>query len=102
MLMRNNTNWSAEACALLRLAPDELRRRGAWLPASSTAAVLEALALPPAPLQQPPVGEEGRWAPHAHDRPAEKTATAPLSAAPTAWEGDADELAVVEDVAGAP
>ncbi|RNF10536.1 oligoribonuclease [Trypanosoma conorhini] len=106
MLAANDANWSAESCALLRLAPEELRRRGAWLPASSTRSVLEALALSPSPLQRPPAGEEGRPLPppppHARERPAEASAATPQTAAPTAWDGVAEELAVTEDTAGAP
>ncbi|EKF28556.1 hypothetical protein MOQ_007694 [Trypanosoma cruzi marinkellei] len=64
-LTSNNNEWSADSCALLRLTPDELRHRGIWLPASSTASVLEALVLPPAPLQRPPRGEDARRRTHA-------------------------------------
>ncbi|EKG00050.1 hypothetical protein TCSYLVIO_009026 [Trypanosoma cruzi] len=58
-LTSNNNEWSAGSCALLRLTPDELRQRGVWLLARSTASVLEALVLPPAPLQRP--SAEGEW-----------------------------------------
>lgn len=102
-LTANDGKWSAESCALLRRAPEQLRGLATWVPASSTMSVLETLALPPAPLQVPPALEERRHRPAATrgDVAAAETATTSTAAVLNAEDGVIDDLDFVEDTTGA-